>query len=964
MWPCGGIGVAAEVLCRRWTLVSLVSPPCSASNAPTHPPSRLLLGDTQIASLRAQIRKLEASLVEARGGGDSPDARFSMDSFEGLPMDATTRPGRDDSGSPRSPSRFSGSSRSSGSHRLSGERHYVSHPILFNHNEDGSVKTEEDLVCIKRADLELLYLKERAMDLAHEGITIADVSMPDMPLIYINDGFRRITGYPVGAVKNKNCRFLQGEGTDQKSVTKLRNAIKSGKPCTVQLMNYRKDGSRFVNNLSVTPIHDEEGKLTHFVGVQSDVTELVQRKQAIVEAKLEAAQAAVESEAKSKFLTRMSHEIRTPLNGIIAVSELLSCTDLTPQQWDLVNTIKCSGDALLSLITDILDFGKIEANKMTLTLVSFHLRSTVEAAMEISGMLASQKRLHVGYTIADDVPEVIHADPDRLQQVLLNILNNAVKFTESGEVLLEISTRPFADDDRDGAVGAVDDDGNPPTQSTRTYPVPSDRETCLHFRVTDTGIGMSSAGIRLLFQSFSQIDNTVSTRKYGGSGLGLIISRKLCEAMGGDIWAASPGPGRGSSFTWYIKSTNASIPPKMKKSPYQRRMDIAAGKKVLLVEENHMVRTIVHDTLVSWGCEVYAAASELDAMNSIRVTDSADADAHVCRGPFHIIILSIAHKSLFSKLLKDRHPDEADRCIFLSWPGHVNLNEVDLPISQSNMAYVTVSRPVRQGRLQIALQEVLSLDVEELMQIKAKEHEKMMTTMTTMTTMAGGAAPLPHPHPLRPPAVGSRPSTSDNDNASSAALSTDPSAPHTNAHTNALADNASTQILNHKTLNSSPSGSLLEVPIHKNRSATSLHSNSTTHATANEDKKLLIVEDNVINMKVAIGILKRLGFQDIDTANDGLEAIDRIKDAGGPHAYHAILMDLHMPNLDGVGAVREIRSLYRDHVTPIIAVTADAFEETRDMTVSVGFSGWLAKPFRVEEFSSLMDRIQVEQSKT
>ena len=195
-------------------------------------------------------------------------------------------------------------------------------------------------------------------------------------------------------------------------------------------------------------------------------------------------------------------------------------------------------------------------------------------------------------------------------------------------------------------------------------------------------------------------------------------------------------------------------------------------------------------------------------------------------------------------------------------------------------------------------------------------------------------------------------------------MSTDPSAPHTIAHTNALADNAATQFLNHKTLNSSPSGSLLEVPIHKNRSATSIHSNSTTHAAANEDKKLLIVEDNVINMKVAIGILKRLGFQDIDTANDGLEAIDRIKDAGGPHAYHAILMDLHMPNLDGVGAVREIRSLYRDHDTPIIAVTADAFEETRDMTVSVGFSGWLAKPFRVEEFSSLMDRIQVEQSKT
>jgi PAS domain S-box-containing protein len=851
----------------------------------------------QIASLRAQIRRLEITLAENRA---EEGRSGSIDSLEGLPSV--------DNSSPLTSSQ-SESSRSSGDSKT--ERDYVSHPILFNECEDGGFDEGEDLVCIKRADLELLYLKERAMDVVHEGITIADASLPDMPLIYINDGFRKITGYPVGAVKNKNCRFLQGKGTDERTVTKLRNAIKCGKPCTVQLMNYRKDGSAFVNNLSVTPIHDHDGKLTHFVGIQSDVTELVQRKRGEAQAKIEAAEAAAATEAKSKFLTRMSHEIRTPLNGMIAVSELLSYTNLTPQQWDLVNTIKCSGDALLSLITDILDFGKIEANKMTLVPTSFYLRSTVEAAMEIAGMHASQKRLHVGYEIADDVPEVIHADPDRLQQVLLNTLNNAAKFTEAGELLLEISTKPFARK-------STDTDG-------RTYPTPKSGETYLYFRVTDTGIGMSETGIDLLFRSFSQIDNTVSTRKYGGSGLGLFISRKLCEAMGGAIWATSPGPGKGSSFMWYIRSTDVSNPSKKKQYFYEKTLEIATDKRVLLLEENAMVRQIVESALTAWGCNVYAAASEMDAMNSIKLVEGAVTDSNLVRGPFDVIIMSIAHKALFSKLLKDRHPTEADRCILFSWPGHVNLNEVDIPISRSNMAYVTVPRPVRQARLQIALQEVLSLNVTEF----SATLDNLGDSAEKACTMSLGAV--------------------TGDLCESEAIG----APIGAMSNSTNSDSFGSQFVKRPTCCSS--GSLLQVPVRKELSTASMGSEPTLEA-GNEDKKLLIVEDNVVNMKVAISILKRLGFQDIDTANDGLEALERIQNAGGPQAYHVILMDLHMPNLDGVGAVREIHNLYPNHDTKIIAVTADAFEETRDMTVSVGFSGWLAKPFRVEEFASLMNK--------
>lgn len=750
---------------------------------------------------------------------------------------------------------------------------------------------EEDVVCIKRSDLELLYLKERAIDAIQEGITIADATLPDMPLIYINEGFSKMTGYSTQFAKNQNCRFLQGEGTDPESVRQLKISIKKGEPCVSQITNYKKDGTPFINYLSLTPISDKEGTLTHYVGIQSDITELVERKQAEIIAKNEASQAAAATEAKSEFLARMSHEIRTPLNGMIAVGQLLADTNLTPQQWDLVNTIQCSGEALLSLITDILDFSKIEANKMELMSTSFYLISTVEAAMEIAGMQAAQKRLHLAYSIRDDVPEILHGDPYRLQQILLNILNNAVKFTDEGQVFLEISSQPF-EEDKDTMEQAY-----------------KENETCIHFRVSDTGIGIPEGDIKRLFRSFSQLDTT-STRKFGGSGLGLIISQKLCEAMGGHMWARSDGFGKGSTFRWYIKSPKNVHYGSLPACPYKTDSLDISGKRILLLEESDMVRTVVEDTLIHWGCSVYSTAQEEDAIKSLVLnTDTEIAEGSTCKGPFDVIILSVGHKALVSKLINHRHSQEADRCIFLTWPGHVNLSEIHIQddetpknsipeiasINQSNIGYVTVSRPVRQGRLQIALKEVLDLDIHTC--------SSGMKTATEQERYDQGSK---------------------------------------------LSDIDSDMLMQ-----SQSSGSLLQAPLRKGASQTSTEL-VDSDPDKNSGKRLLIVEDNIINMKVAIGILKKLGFSDIDTARDGLEALAKIKEAGGPQSYFSILMDLHMPHLDGVGCVKEINSLYPSHSTKIIAVTADAFEETRDMCIANGFRGWLAKPFRVEEFARIM----------
>ncbi|EFJ44100.1 hypothetical protein VOLCADRAFT_65291, partial [Volvox carteri f. nagariensis] len=238
----------------------------------------------------------------------------------------------------------------------------------------------------------------------------------------------------------------------------------------------------------------------------------------------------------------MSHEIRTPLNGMIAVGQLLAETSLTPAQWDLVNTIRCSGETLLTLITDILDFSRIEANKMVLHNAVFKLDTVIEAAMEIAGLKAAQRRLQVAYHVAEHMPRMLYGDAQRLQQILLNVLNNGIKFTEeagpSATSLLPSTAHPPA------ATAAT-------TTATATGPEAEWPLLVVRFSVRDTGIGIAPADLGRLFNSFTQVDAS-PTRRYGGSGLGLAISRKLCEAMGGQMWAESEGLTQGSTFSWTI----------------------------------------------------------------------------------------------------------------------------------------------------------------------------------------------------------------------------------------------------------------------------------------------------------------------------------------------------------------------------------------------------------------------------
>jgi len=454
-------------------------------------------------------------------------------------------------------------------------------PVDFAGDQKGIIALYHDIGEVKRAEEELRRQKQYFEAVVeHSPVAIVLIGL-DAKVTVWNPGAERLFGYTAEEALGRNIDDLVAKSPEihAEAVGFSRQAT-MGDVFHAITRRTRKDGSLVDVELLGVSI-SIGGERVGTVAIYHDITEL-QR------ARKEAESA---NEAKSAFLATMSHEIRTPMNAIIGMSGLLLDTEISGEQREFAEIIRDSGDALLTIINDILDFSKIEAGRMELEQAPFDLRECIEAALDLVSAEAARKGIELAYDIEDGTPAAVVGDLARTRQVLLNLLNNGVKFTEQGEVVLTLTARPAGH-------------GRHEFQLT----------------VRDTGIGIPPQRLGRLFQSFSQADAS-TTRKYGGTGLGLAISQRLAELMGGTIRVESEGvPGRGSAFhfTFVGKAASPLVvrPESLGKQPSLR------GRHVLIVDDHQTNRTILVHQVEAWGMRPRPTGSPAEALEWIRAGEA------------------------------------------------------------------------------------------------------------------------------------------------------------------------------------------------------------------------------------------------------------------------------------------------------------------------------------------------------
>jgi len=407
--------------------------------------------------------------------------------------------------------------------------------------------------------------------------------------IFLNDAWQKITGFRVEDTVGKLYRsFIYDEdiSADENYYQQLISGESDYNNYEIRIKTITGE-TKWVEVFSRLYLSDDK-EILGIYGMMMDISDRKRAEEELIKTKEIAEEA---SRAKSEFLAVMSHEIRTPMNGVLGMTGLLLETNLTPEQREYVETIRVSGDTLLTIINDILDFSKIESGKMELEEAPFEIKDCVEDTLQLLAPEAIKKRLDLLHLIEPDVPDYIIGDVTRLRQILYNLVSNAIKFTEQGEVFVSVKLKEKKGDD-----------------------------ILIEFAVKDTGIGIPKDKHSTIFQHFSQVDSS-TTRKYGGTGLGLAICKRLVNLMGGEIWLESE-VGFGSTFYFTIKSKipKVQLPKVIVKSTQQ----ILANKRVLLVDDNKTNLYILALQCKNWGLLPRSTVNPREALEWIKNGDPFD----------------------------------------------------------------------------------------------------------------------------------------------------------------------------------------------------------------------------------------------------------------------------------------------------------------------------------------------------